>query len=147
MASLVTEIQSALRSRLLSSTELKTLVGERIYDQPPIDAPMPFIRFMGLEYFQDDTDGGTGLDLKYGLVVESRPGESVASVKYAGRLEATEIAFLIRSLLHRQESNIRIVNASFSTLLECIHESTTIGHIEDESTFVANCNYRLTIEE
>ena len=147
MASLVTEIQSALRVRLLSSNALKAFVGDRIYDQPPIDAPMPFIRFMGLEYFQDDTDGGTGLDLKYGLVVESRPGESLAQVKYAGRLEATEIAFLARSLLHRHESDIRILNASFSTLLECIHESTSIAHIEDEGTFVANSNYRITIEE
>ena len=86
MASLVTEIQSALRSRLLSSTELRALVGDRIYDQPPIDVAMPFIRFMGLEYFQDDTDGGTGLDLKYGLVVESRPGNPWRPLNLRGAL-------------------------------------------------------------
>ena len=146
-ASLVTELQQALRTRLLSSAELRAFVSDRIYDQPPIDAAMPFIRFMGLQQFNDDVDGNTGLELHYGLVVESRPAESMATTKYAGRIEATEIAWQIRKLLHRQESHIRILRVQFSTLLECIHDSTVINHTDDEGTFMAACNYRITIEE
>ncbi|KZY05269.1 MULTISPECIES: DUF3168 domain-containing protein [unclassified Sulfitobacter] len=78
-------LQKALVGALKADAGASTIVGGRIYDQPPQDAVRPFIRIGGIQPRPLRTDGKSAGSITFAVEAHSRPSKS-------GRVEATRCA-------------------------------------------------------
>jgi hypothetical protein len=82
---------AAMRTALLADAALATLVGARIYDDPPTDVVFPYVTLGRIETRAADASAAVALDHVVTLHVWSRHG---------GRAEALNVIAAIRDDLH-----------------------------------------------
>jgi hypothetical protein len=85
-------LQRGVIAALKASPALAGFVGGRIYDEPPENAELPYIRLGNIDLSPLRMDGGTDHVVLFSVEAHSRP-------EMAGRVEATRIAGLIRKAL------------------------------------------------
>ena len=78
-------LQSALVAHLKADSGASSLVGARVYDQPPDNAQRPFLRIGGIVPRPLRSDCGTAATVTFSIEAHSRPATS-------GRVEATRCA-------------------------------------------------------
>lgn len=89
-------LQRALIARLENDAEVAALVGDRIYDDPPPDVVMPYIRLGNIVVDPLRMDGHRDWDVAFAVEVHE-DGE-----RTAGRVHATSICAAIIAALDDQ---------------------------------------------
>lgn len=118
-------LQKALYGALSADAGIQALVGDRVYDEPPDNAPRPFIRVGGIEVRPIRSDCKRGARVTFGIQCHSRP-------QGAGRVEVTRCAEAVVALLDDQP----LVIEGFDTVL--LHWSAqTAGRDEDGKSYTA----------
>lgn len=130
-------LQKAIREHLVNDLELSKLVGNRVYDEPPIDVIFPYVRFNTISPKTFDTDTREGAIVEVSLDVYSRQG-------MGARTEATTIAEMIRSALHRKETTIPIQDHS---LIEMICEGSYSHRGGNGNEAVAVISFQAMLEQ
>lgn len=82
---------AALRSAALDAPSLQTLIGDRIYDDPPADVAFPYVTLGRVESRPADAASGEALEHAITLHAWSR---------YGGRAEAIDVIAALRGALH-----------------------------------------------
>lgn len=85
-------LQKAVVGALKSDAALFTLVGSRVYDEPPQGVSRPYVRIGTMETRPSRTSCGTDYDLDYSVECHSRP-------EGAGRVEAQRVADAVLAAL------------------------------------------------
>lgn len=85
-------LQSAVISRLKSHAGVAALIQSRVYDEPPQDVVLPYVRFGNLDVAADRIGCHVDDAITFSIEVHSRPDRG-------GRVEATRIAAAVRTAL------------------------------------------------
>ncbi|RUM99034.1 DUF3168 domain-containing protein [Pseudaminobacter arsenicus] len=127
----VLELQAAILSRLKSQAGVTALVGQKIYDTPPVGATMPYISIGPGNYVTEDVDcvyGGEAM-----IQVDCWSDASVLS-------EVRLVAGAVRSALRGWEP-------SLATNAVVTFDHWRTDYIEDEQIRQASIRYTAIIEE
>ncbi|EAQ34481.1 gene transfer agent-like protein [Nitrobacter sp. Nb-311A] len=103
------ELQGVIVARLKADMALSTLIGGRVYDNVPEDAPFPYVNFARVDILQDDATCVTGYEINFGVDVWSRGVGFVEAEKIAHAVaksmhnwDATLATYTVITLQHRQ---------------------------------------------
>lgn len=89
------ELQGAIVARLKADTALAALIGARVYDDVPDNAPFPYVNFARDDVLQDDATCVTGYEVNFGVDVWSRG---------VGFVEAKKIAHAVAKSMHNWDA-------------------------------------------
>ena len=135
MSGFALELQKGVRSALKANSSVNSLVGTRIYDEPPNNVTYPYIRFGTIEPRTNDTDQSTGAAVV--LNIEAYSNQT------PGRVEATQIAEAIRATLHRSETSITLTGFH---LIELICETYFVDRDSVGRGYSANVVFSALIQ-
>jgi len=134
MSTFALELQKGVRAALVGSSAVTSLVSTRVYDEPPHDVVYPYIRFGDIIPRSDDTDGSLGAEVTMSIQTYSRD---------TGRVEATQVAEAVRTLLHRNESGVTL---SGINLIELICETYVISRDSDGRGYNGNVVFSVLLQ-
>lgn len=91
-------LQQAVYQRLTTVAALSSLIGARVYDDPPLGADYPYISFGPMDALTEDADLLDGAEVSLQIDVWSSAQD--------GQREAKAICDAIRTALHRHSANL-----------------------------------------
>ena len=119
------KLQKALVRALRGSEEVAAIVGDRVYDQPPDGAALPYVRIGGIEPRPVRATTSRAVGLTYSVEAHSRPHGS-------GRVQATQITEAVRAVLDEQEGTL---TAPGFDVVENSWITTTVARASDGETY------------
>lgn len=128
-------IQKGVRAALVADAGVSAFVSARIYDEPPSDAVLPYIRFGDISPSAFDTDSIEGAEVQIGLVAHSRA--------VAGRVEAVQMVEAIKNALHRKESDVTVTGFN---LVQLIFQTYVATRDPEGRGYTATISLRATVE-
>ena len=128
-------LQKGIRTRLISYTDLNTLISSRVYDEPPADVLFPYLRFVEVQPRIFDVDDKTGARVDLTMRAHSRSA--------SGRVEATQVVEAVRVALHRQEAS---VTATGFNLIELIFDDYFAERDADGRGYTAYISFNVMME-
>lgn len=129
-------LQKGIRAALVADAGVAALVGARVYDEPPSDAVLPYLRFGDINPFASDTDSTEGAEVQIGLEAHSRA--------VAGRVEAVRVVEAVKDALHRQEASVTV--AGFN-LVELIFQTYAATRDPEGRGYTATISLRAIVED
>ena len=105
-------LHKGLIAALVADAGVSALVSNRVYDEPPSNPTLPYLRITDASPSAFDTDSTEGALVQVGFEAHSESA--------SGRVEAVQIAEAVKSALHRQEG---AVTTTGFTLVELIFQT------------------------
>jgi hypothetical protein len=93
-------LQKGLIQQIKALSSVTSLVGQRIYDEPPQGVELPYVRIGNIDLRPFRTDARVAWSFTFSIEVYSRPT--------AGRVEATRIAEAVIAGLDEQHRNLTV---------------------------------------
>lgn len=121
------ELQAAVVATLSAATAVSAIVGAAIYDQPPQNAALPYIRIGAID--EEPQRGTDCLDYDYALSIEchSRP--------ISGRVEVARMAGAVRDAL--DDAHLSGMSVDGSRLAWIKYLGTTTQRASDGRSYLA----------
>lgn len=121
-------LQKALISVLRANAPLASLVGSRVYDEPPQSVALPYVRLGNVDLSPERLSCADDHRLTFSIEVHSRP--------ISGRVEASRIAAAVRIALNDQEALIKAALIGFDVDW-CTYTTQTVNRSADGQSYVA----------
>lgn len=126
-------LQKAIVGRLKANADLDTLIGGRVYDRVPADAPRPYVHIRNFQTVDDSAECVDGAEVYIDLDVWSSA---------VGKIEASRAAAAIRKALNFAP----LVLDEPYALAEIEHRDTNVGDGGDGILSRARLSFRALVE-
>lgn len=127
--------QVAIIAALKANAGVTSLVGQRIYDEPPSSVTFPYLHISSIEPAAWDTSCTQGATVQIGLQAHSRATQ--------GRVEATRIAEAVQATLHRNEGALTVTGYN---LIEMIFQTYVADRDPEGRGFTARMAFQALLE-
>lgn len=117
-------LQAALVAALRADAGVAALVGARVYDEPPQDVVLPYVRLGNLDASALRMDCHTDTDITVSIECHSRPA--------SGRVEAGRMAYAVRLAL----DDVSLTLAGH-TLDWCYYLTESVTRAPDGRSYIA----------
>jgi len=135
-------LQAALVRALKDDSWVATMVGDRVYDEPPQHVELPYVRIGVINLAPLRMSGDcTDEDIVFSIEAHSRPASvSAGAVIVGGRTEATRIANAVRVALDDAELLV-----TGYTLDWCTFTTQAVTRAPDGVSYIANIAFNAAL--